>query len=118
MSTIERQNPSGPNPVSADSRAELDRYLERFEERLPQRLASCVRWLREPSSIFWRIPISIALILGGIFSFLPVLGIWMLPLGLILIAQDIPFLQPPIARALQWAERKWNERQARKNAKK
>lgn len=118
MSAIERHSPAGPNPVSAESKAELDRYLERFEERLPQRLASCVRWLREPSSIFWRIPISAILILGGIFSFLPVLGIWMLPLGLILIAQDIPFLQAPIVRMLQWAERKWNERQARKNAQK
>ena len=31
--------------------------------------------------------------LGGIFSFLPLLGVWMLPLGLLLIAQDVPFLQ-------------------------
>lgn len=118
MSTVERHSPAGPNPVSAQAKAELDRYLERFQERLPQRLASCVRWLREPSSIFWRIPISVILILGGIFSFLPVLGIWMLPLGLILIAQDIPFLQGPIVRVLQWAERKWNERQARKTTQK
>ena len=36
---------------------------------------------------------SILLILGGIFSFLPVLGLWMLPLGLLLIAQDVPLLQ-------------------------
>lgn len=74
-----------------------------------------MRWLRKPSSIWWRVPISIALILGGIFSFLPVLGIWMLPLGLILIAQDIPFLQPPIARMLGWVERKWHERLARRD---
>ena len=27
---------------------------------------------------------------GGIFQFLPVLGLWMLPLGLLLFAQDVP----------------------------
>ena len=34
-------------------------------------------------------------------------GLWMLPLGLMLIAQDVPFLQRPLANALGWAERKW-----------
>jgi len=116
MSAIDRDTPAGPDPVSADSKAELDRHLEWFQERLPERLANCVRWLRKPSSIFWRIPISLVLVVGGIFSFLPVLGIWMLPLGLILIAQDIPFLQPPIVRLLSWVERKWMERKARSDS--
>ena len=57
------------------------------------------------------VPLGILLIIGGIFSFLPVLGLWMLPLGLMLIAQDIPFLQGPIVRLLTWMERKWIERQ-------
>lgn len=117
MSAVERDSPAGPDPVSANSKAELDRHLEWIQSKLPNRAAVCVRWLREPSSIWWRVPISVALILGGIFSFLPVLGVWMLPLGLILIAQDIPFLQPPLARMLSWVERKWHERQAR-NAQK
>jgi hypothetical protein len=63
-----------------------------------------------------RIPLAIALIVGGIFSFLPVLGLWMLPLGLILIAQDLPFLQRPMAQLLGWIERKWIERKAAKRA--
>jgi hypothetical protein len=54
--------------------------------------------------------------LGGIFSFLPVLGLWMLPLGLLLFAQDLPFLQKPMARMLGWVERKWIERQRAKSA--
>ncbi len=69
-----------------------------------------MRWLRQPSSRLVRIPLSALLILGGIFSFLPILGLWMLPLGLLLIAQDIPFLQKPLARALGWIERKWMAR--------
>ena len=31
------------------------------------------------------------LMVGGVFGFLPVLGFWMLPLGLAFIALDIPF---------------------------
>ena len=46
-----------------------------------------------------RLPVAIALILGGIFSFLPVLGLWMLPLGLMLLAIDAPFLRPAITTA-------------------
>jgi hypothetical protein len=38
---------------------------------------------------------------------LPILGLWMLPLGLLLLAVDMPSLRPPLARALRWIERKW-----------
>lgn len=92
-------------------RAELDRHFAWFESKLPPRLARFVAWVRQPSARLVRIPLGILLIIGGIFSFLPVLGLWMLPLGLMLIAQDIPFLQGPIARLLGWMERKWLERQ-------
>jgi hypothetical protein len=47
-----------------------------------------------------RLPVAILLILGGIFSILPVLGIWMLPLGLMLLAVDVPLLQPYVSSAL------------------
>ena len=43
-----------------------------------------------------------------------VLGLWMLPLGLLLFAQDIPPLQKPLAQMLGWIERKWLERQRAK----
>ena len=36
-----------------------------------------------------RLPIGLLLIAGGVFSFLPGLGIWMLPLGLMLVAEDV-----------------------------
>ncbi|CAN5395466.1 hypothetical protein BH10PSE10_BH10PSE10_11460 [soil metagenome] len=93
--------------MSAEARAELDRHFEWIADRLPARAASFVRWVREPSSRWVRIPLAFVLIVGGIFSFLPVLGFWMLPLGLLLIAQDIPFLQKPLADTLGWLERKW-----------
>jgi hypothetical protein len=102
--------------VSTDSKQELDRHLAWFEARLPRGPARFAGWLRKPSSRWVRIPLAILLILGGIFSFLPVLGLWMLPLGLLLFAQDVPMLQPPLARALAWVERKLIERQRAKSA--
>lgn len=66
-----------------------------------------MRWLREPSSRWIRIPAGLLLISGGIFSILPLLGLWMLPLGLLLLAQDLPFLRRPTRRALLWMERRW-----------
>ena len=42
------------------------------------------------------------LICGGIVGFLPILGFWMIPAGLALIALDIPGLR---ARVLAWCQR-------------
>jgi hypothetical protein len=97
-----------------DYKAELNRHLAWFETKLPPGPARFVGWLRKPSSRLVRLPLGILLIIGGIFSILPVLGLWMLPLGLILIAQDIPPLEKPVAQFLGWLERKWIERQRAK----
>ena len=100
--------------MSEQSKMELDRHFAWFEARLPPGPARFVRWLRKPSSRYVRIPLAILLILGGIFSILPVLGLWMLPLGLLLFAQDVPPLQKPMAQGLGWIERKWLERERAK----
>jgi hypothetical protein len=102
--------------LSEDSKAALDRQFAWFEGKLSPRLGRFVGWLRKPSSRFVRIPLAILLILGGVFSILPVLGLWMLPLGLVLFAQDVPILQKPLARMLGWIERKWIERERKKRA--
>jgi len=99
--------------VSQDHKAELDRHMAWLEDKLPDRAAAGVAWLRKPSSRLVRIPVGGLLMVGGVFSFLPVLGVWMLPLGLILIAQDVPVLQAPIAKSLGWVEQKWLARRAR-----
>ncbi len=46
-----------------------------------------------PTSRLIRIPIGILLILFGILGFLPVLGFWMIPLGLIILSVDIPIVR-------------------------
>ena len=100
--------------MSANHQIELDRHFAWFEDKLPAGPARFVNWLRRPSSRLARIPLAALLILGGIFSFLPVLGLWMLPLGLLLFAQDVPPLQKPMALGLGWIERKWLERERAK----
>ena len=102
--------------MSVDYKMELDRHFARFESKLPPGPAGFVNWLRQPSSRLVRIPLAVLLILGGIFSILPVLGLWMLPLGLLLFAQDVPMLRPPLIRLLAWVERKWLERERAKKA--
>jgi hypothetical protein len=85
----------------------LNRLLDRFERRLPRSIANPMRWLRAPSSRWVRIPVGLLLIVGGLFSFLPVLGLWMLPLGLLLLAQDLPFLRRPTRAVMVRLERRW-----------
>jgi hypothetical protein len=85
----------------------LDRQFDRLEEELPDSASGFIRWLREPSSRWVRISAGILLIIGGLLSFLPILGLWMIPLGALLLAQDIPFLRRPVGRALVWLERQW-----------
>lgn len=66
-------------------------------ERLFPPLRGPMSTLRRDSWFPVRFPIALVLIAGGLFSFLPVLGIWMLPLGLLLLAVDLPVLRGPIS---------------------
>jgi hypothetical protein len=43
-----------------------------------------------PANIFLRVGLGLLCIIGGIFSFLPILGVWMLPLGLMILSIDFP----------------------------
>jgi hypothetical protein len=86
---------------------DLDDELLRLEARLPDRVARGVRWLRQPGTGWVRVPAAVVLVAGGIVGFLPIIGFWMIPLGLALAARDIPPLQPPLARLLAWVRRKW-----------
>lgn len=90
----------------AKSRARLDRQFDRITRAVPQS-AGLLTHLRRPGARWIRMPLAILLILGGIFSFLPVLGIWMLPLGLLLLALDLVILQGPVNTVILRGLRKW-----------
>jgi hypothetical protein len=81
--------------------------FKRLEQEVPERLARIIRSLRHPDARWARIPIGLLFIVGGLFSFLPVLGTWMLPIGLLLIAYDVPFLRKPVGYFTIWSTEKW-----------
>jgi hypothetical protein len=83
-----------------------DPRLDKLVHRLPPRMEGTVSYLLKPSNRWVRIPSGALLVVGGVLSFLPVLGIWMLPLGLALLAEDVPVLRASRAKALDWVERK------------
>ena len=83
-----------------------DPRFERLVDRLPPRMGDTVTYLLKPSSRWVRIPSGALLIVGGVLSFLPILGVWMLPLGLALLAEDVPALRSSRSKVLDWVERK------------
>ena len=83
---------------------ELDKELDRLQARLPEGIGRFVGKVRSPAAKPYRIPIGVGLIGGGIIGFLPILGFWMIPLGLAVLAPDVP----PLRRPLIWALRKIN----------
>ena len=54
-----------------------------------------------------RIPAGLLLILGGFLAILPVFGLWMLPILMILIAEDVPVVRRGLHRSLDWLEKRW-----------
>lgn len=88
-----------------DTRDLFDRTLDRLEQQA--RLGGAIRWCRHPARRRHRLPLGILCLIGGLFWFLPVVGIWLLPVGLVLIAHDVPRLRNPVARCMLWLEARW-----------
>jgi hypothetical protein len=72
------------------------------------------RWsVPMPRSRVGRIGIGSGLVVGGVLGFLPVLGFWMLPLGFLVLSQDIP-----LVRRAERGMRLWYlKRKRRRNAR-
>ena len=86
-------------------RRRLDRQFDALAHGVPA-AAGPIRYLRGRRLALLRIPLGLLLVAGGVLSFLPVLGIWMLPLGLMLLAVDMPMLRPFITSAMIRARRR------------
>src|ERR1700710_2721354 len=84
----------------SDDRTDLNEELDRLQEWVPHGVARVVRKVRSPAVAPYRIPVGIALTAGGVVGFLPILGFWMLPLGVAALAPDGPVIGPPMARLL------------------
>ena len=60
-----------------------------------------------PQSRMLRISMGIVLIVLGIFGFLPVLGFWMIPLGLLILSYEFAYVRRRRRRFAVW----WSRRQ-------
>ncbi|USG59650.1 hypothetical protein NBZ79_10695 [Sneathiella marina] len=61
---------------------------------------------RVPKSKIGRQLLGWSLVVGGIFGFLPVLGFWMIPLGVIILSADSPYMRRLRRRVEVWIGRK------------
>ena len=53
----------------------------------------------------WRAILGAALVVGGVLGFLPVLGFWMIPLGLLLLAVDFRWAKRAYLYFIVWWRR-------------
>lgn len=78
-------------------------------DRRPPALARLRRrvqgWTRRHLPPGTRLVAGLLLMLGGVLGFLPVVGFWMLPLGLAVAALDV---MPLIRRFRRWRQRRRN----------
>lgn len=94
------------NTIAATERA-WDARVAHLLTKLPDRLRSGVEWLREPSRRWLRLGAAAVLVLGSFLAILPVFGLWMLPLGLALMSDDVPWLKVPLEKVSRGFERLW-----------
>jgi len=62
-----------------------------------------------PASPVLRMVIGVILIVAGVVGFLPVLGFWMIPLGLIVLSIDLPWARRGRRRLSVWFHRRYPE---------
>jgi len=67
--------------------------------------------LKLPESRWMRTTIGVLLVCGGILGFLPVLGFWMVPLGLLVLSHDSHVVRRLRRRFSVW----WATRKARRD---
>lgn len=100
-----------PGAVMVDGRAgeaaAWDARVDQALSRGPKRLRLVLGWLLEPSRRWVRLPAGLLLVLGSLLAILPVFGLWMLPLGLALIAEDVPPLKAWLERMARLSEALW-----------
>lgn len=77
---------------------EAEEFIRRQIERLPPRIAGRIARLRRASRLV-RLPVGILMILAGFAWFLPVVGFWMLPIGVVLLAEELPITRRLLAGA-------------------
>jgi hypothetical protein len=79
-----------------------EKRLEKLISRAPRGLAAFIHWTRQPQLFWLRLRLGVALIVGGFLAILPIFGMWMTPLGFILLAQDFAPIRRGLYRLINW----------------
>ena len=80
-------------------RRRLDRQLSALSRRFPS-LRGVLGLIEARPGAVLRLPLALLLIAGGFLGFLPILGFWMIPLGLLILAIDLPLLRPSVSTTM------------------
>jgi hypothetical protein len=86
--------------------------MNRFQNYVPTWVGHNLDRLRGKRAMWARLLTGVALIVAWSFLPLPLVGIWMLPVGLALLAHDIPAVRAPIARLLHFTNGKIEKRKS------
>ncbi|KPQ06373.1 MAG: putative transmembrane protein (PGPGW) [Rhodobacteraceae bacterium HLUCCA12] len=87
----------------------LDRQLRAMARSFPA-MAPLIAALHGRPGMMVRLPVAFLLLVGGLLGFLPILGFWMIPLGLLILAIDMPALRPVVSAAIIRIRRRWKTR--------
>ena len=82
----------------------MNRKLQNLSNRVKE-LHFSLRWL-----------LGVSLIIGGLLWFLPILGLWMIPLGLLVLAPDFKWARRGYLAVMVWLRRFRDHRKQRRNA--
>lgn len=104
------------HPPSDREDRRLRRQIAAMERLVPQLRGPLHSLLRGRLS-YVRIPLGLLLIAGGLVGFLPVLGFWMIPLGLLVLAIDIPLMRPWVSATMVRARRWLRARRGRNGSR-
>jgi hypothetical protein len=69
-------------PPAPDRKAQVRAIVESGRDRIARVIPPGLRWL-----------VGLVMIAGGILGFLPILGFWMIPLGLAVAALDLAWIR-------------------------
>jgi hypothetical protein len=86
--------------------------MDRLQNHIPSWVGHNLNRLRGKRALRVRVLTGVALIGAWCFLPLPIVGIWLLPVGLALLAHDIPMMRRPMARLLHFTNRKIEEQKS------
>ncbi len=78
------------------------RIAAQTRTKLLRRLLNAIDALKRHPNRWVRRGLGVLLILGGVLGFLPILGVWMIPLGLAILSDEHHWLRRPRRRLQVW----------------